>query len=235
MGSRQRAARHRAQIVGPGFALAAQQGVEPDCQQLRSIDLGRHLAAYCVDRVGTGQRCCQPVNADPLGRTHVTVADVEQINGASCVLACLESILRDIGDSRSQSDLFNQFPCECSAHCDDRGDGAVSRRHIPSLLLALDLGNEVRFGPALALLPEVARILDIGGFILLATRYDADGRRETHCVRVASIALGQCLVVMDPRPETLNPSTWSWAEFEQRECDAIAIWSSSTHPSRRAA
>ena len=31
------------------------------------IDLGCSLAAYWVDFGGTGQRCCRPVNADPLG------------------------------------------------------------------------------------------------------------------------------------------------------------------------
>lgn len=41
-------------------------GVEPDYQQLSSIDLGCHLAAYFGRRVGAGQRCCQPANADPL-------------------------------------------------------------------------------------------------------------------------------------------------------------------------
>jgi GNAT superfamily N-acetyltransferase len=37
------------------------------CQQLGPIDLGCCLAAYCVCRVGSGQRCCWPLNADPLG------------------------------------------------------------------------------------------------------------------------------------------------------------------------
>jgi len=52
--------------VGSGGGLDEDQGVEPDCQQLGSIDLGCRLAAYCGVRVGASQRCCQPVNADPL-------------------------------------------------------------------------------------------------------------------------------------------------------------------------
>jgi len=38
-----------------------------DQQQLGSIDLGCRLAAYFERRVGSGQRCCWPLNADPLG------------------------------------------------------------------------------------------------------------------------------------------------------------------------
>jgi len=37
---------------------AAQQGTEPYCHQLDSIDLWRHLAAYLGGRVGASQRCC---------------------------------------------------------------------------------------------------------------------------------------------------------------------------------
>jgi len=53
--------------VARWLARAAQQGAAADQRQLRSIDLGSHLAAYCLGRVGSGQRCCWPVNADPLG------------------------------------------------------------------------------------------------------------------------------------------------------------------------
>lgn len=49
------------------IANSRQQGVEPDCQQLGSIDLGCHLAAYFEGRIGSGQHCCRPLSASPLG------------------------------------------------------------------------------------------------------------------------------------------------------------------------
>jgi len=55
------------QVPWPGKP-AAQQGVAADQQQFASIDLGCRLAAYSCGRVGLGQRCCWPLNADPLGR-----------------------------------------------------------------------------------------------------------------------------------------------------------------------
>jgi hypothetical protein len=60
----------------PRWLNAAQQGVEPDCQQLASIDLGCRLAAYWVGRVGSGQRCCWPLNADPLARPREAIAGI---------------------------------------------------------------------------------------------------------------------------------------------------------------
>jgi hypothetical protein len=48
------------------YAAAAQQAVAADQQQRDSIDLAYRLAAYCVGMVGSGQRCCWPLNADPL-------------------------------------------------------------------------------------------------------------------------------------------------------------------------
>ena len=53
--------------VSRSLVRAAQQGVAADHQQLGSIDLGCCLAAYLGDRVGSGRRCCWPLNADPLG------------------------------------------------------------------------------------------------------------------------------------------------------------------------
>jgi|LGOV01.1.fsa_nt_gb hypothetical protein len=50
-------------------SLAAQQGVEPYRQQLVSSERGAALAAYFECLGGAGQRCCQPVNADPF-RVH---------------------------------------------------------------------------------------------------------------------------------------------------------------------
>jgi hypothetical protein len=47
------------------YAAAAQQAVAVGQQQLDSIDLAYRLAAYYVGRVGSGQRCCWPLNADP--------------------------------------------------------------------------------------------------------------------------------------------------------------------------
>jgi hypothetical protein len=44
-----------------------QQRVAADHQQLGSIDLGCRLAAYFESRIGSGQRCCWPLNAGPLG------------------------------------------------------------------------------------------------------------------------------------------------------------------------
>lgn len=38
-----------------------------DQQQLGLIDPGCRLAAYCVDGIGSGQRCCPQLNAGPLG------------------------------------------------------------------------------------------------------------------------------------------------------------------------
>jgi RimJ/RimL family protein N-acetyltransferase len=40
--------------------------LQTDQQQLGSVDLGCNLAAYFWGRVGSGQRCCWPLNADPL-------------------------------------------------------------------------------------------------------------------------------------------------------------------------
>jgi hypothetical protein len=50
--------------------------VAADQQQLGSIDLGCSLAAYCFGRDGTGQRCCWPLNADPLGRAEPLLTPV---------------------------------------------------------------------------------------------------------------------------------------------------------------
>jgi hypothetical protein len=73
--------------------FAAQQAVEPDCQQLGSIDPGCHLAAYSVGRVEAGQRCCQPLNADPLGgeidpMQIVTHTPLVSLAGLIAVLGC---------------------------------------------------------------------------------------------------------------------------------------------------
>jgi hypothetical protein len=46
---------------------AAQQAVAADQQQLVPIGLGCRLAAYLRTRSGSSQRCCWPLNADPLG------------------------------------------------------------------------------------------------------------------------------------------------------------------------
>jgi hypothetical protein len=43
--------------------------LQTDHQQLSSIDLGCRLAAYFWGWVGSGQRFCWPLNADPLGVT----------------------------------------------------------------------------------------------------------------------------------------------------------------------
>ena len=51
--------------------VRAAQGVEPCCQQPGSIDLWRDQAADSLDKVGSCQRCCQPVDADPLYVTSV--------------------------------------------------------------------------------------------------------------------------------------------------------------------
>jgi len=54
---------------------AAQQSVAANQQQLGSIDVGCRLAAYSVGRVGPGQCCCWPLNADPLGRKNIDSLD----------------------------------------------------------------------------------------------------------------------------------------------------------------
>ena len=149
----------------------------------------------------------------------MTVTDVEQFNGASCVPACLESILADLGRPESQTELFNRFPLECSEGRNDRPDGTVSLRHIPSLLLGLNLGNHVRFGPASSVLPEVLHILETGGFILLATR-----AQDIHCVRVASAVLNESIDVMDPSPNATNPCRWSWNDLIEKQAWVVAIW-----------
>jgi len=41
--------------------------LQTDRQQPGLIDLGCRRAAYSGGRVGIGQRCCWPLNADPLG------------------------------------------------------------------------------------------------------------------------------------------------------------------------
>jgi len=53
--------------VAAGGGLDEDEGVAADHQQLGSIDLGCRLAAYWVGGIGSGQRCCWPLNADPLG------------------------------------------------------------------------------------------------------------------------------------------------------------------------
>jgi len=56
-------------LIDPLPRAAVQQGVAADHQQqLGSIDLGRCLAASLGGKIGSGQPCCWPLNADPLGR-----------------------------------------------------------------------------------------------------------------------------------------------------------------------
>ena len=47
--------------------LPLNDALQADHQQLEPIDLDCSLAAYCVGRVASGQRCCWPLNADLLG------------------------------------------------------------------------------------------------------------------------------------------------------------------------
>jgi hypothetical protein len=52
----------------PPKVIAVQQGATADQQQLGSIDLGYHLAAYFMDGIEFGRRCFWPLNADPFVR-----------------------------------------------------------------------------------------------------------------------------------------------------------------------
>jgi hypothetical protein len=49
----------------PLLTNAAEQGVAADHRSLSPIDLGCRLAANWVGRIGSSQRCCWRLNADP--------------------------------------------------------------------------------------------------------------------------------------------------------------------------
>ena len=70
------AAPTRTPISGSGFAARepSNKALQTDQQQPSQIDLGCNLAAYSVLRIGSGQRCCWPLNADPLDRIRVSHA-----------------------------------------------------------------------------------------------------------------------------------------------------------------
>ena len=95
--------------------------------KVRSISLGRHLAAYCVGRVGSGQRCRWPLNADPfcdLGRN------------IFCAEECMTRLADFVG-SQSMAELYDRYWVPAALYVFARG---LANRVQPGTHV-LDLGT----------------------------------------------------------------------------------------------
>lgn len=154
------------------------------------------------------------------------VTVVRQTTPWNCVLACIESILRDRGVELTQADLIERFPHEC---CKGRKDsagnditGAVDVRHLPEMLVRLGLGPNVRTGRAPEMLLETIGTLERGGAILLVANKNLAGAAEHHCVRVVGASPNARVAVMNPS-HPIGSEVWPWEHLAARDCDVIAV------------
>lgn len=151
---------------------------------------------------------------------------VKQLTGATCVLACFESIMADTPfqvERLDQRGIFEKLPYESGDPRYQQGaaEGTVRLLHIPSLALGLGLCSELRFGRASAVLLETQPQFEgSGGFALVVRR--ASGFDAGHCVRVLSMTPGQQLEVMDPTDGQVQ--TWQWSDLARAEYFALVGW-----------
>jgi len=159
--------------------------------------------------------------------------------GPNCVLACLESVSRDLGLEWTQATIIEKFRWECYADREsEQPKGAVTLRHVPSLILGLGLAQELQFGTGIDSLEKLAPALERDdGFLLLAIYegkeydpLDADvthpsAERKLHAVRAIEVVPGKHVAAMDPNPET----RWTnmrrpWSDLAGRAFHVIAGW-----------
>ncbi|MFZ2639842.1 MAG: hypothetical protein WA117_02560 [Verrucomicrobiia bacterium] len=150
---------------------------------------------------------------------------VPQITCYTCVLACLESVLKDQGISFSQEGLIEKFPAACQ-----KGtaiEGAVDFSKLTDLVKELgfncciaDLTKQRVANRFPLLLLEARKQID-GGY-LLATRHWKKGDNQKHCVRLKGVACsGDGIEVMNPNPGVLE--VWSEQDVIDRDCFIIRM------------
>lgn len=94
-------------------------------------------------------------------RSMLPVTEVTQRTGAMCSLACLESVARDLGLDWTQEKIAVTFRYEAYAdRQDEQPIGAVTVRHLPSIVLGMGLAQELRCGTGSDSLEELAPVLE---------------------------------------------------------------------------
>jgi len=159
------------------------------------------------------------------------VSKVKQLNGYTCVLACVESLLLDKGLQTSQEALIELFPIECNKNVQKGGSditGSVNIRDLPDLLKKSGAASKSTFFKGTQGLVQAMRILKLNnkaGGILIVPKKNINGDKEHHCVRLAELHLNSHIMVMDPFLAEKGLQRWEWDHVDKRDCRVgVILW-----------
>jgi ABC-type bacteriocin/lantibiotic exporter with double-glycine peptidase domain len=136
---------------------------------------------------------------------------VKQRTEYHCVLACLESILRDGGEDVTQAQIVERCPDIC--HQGERIEGAVDLDRLEELVQRLDLGEGIA---DLRDWDDINAGLKEHFPVLLVTEMPAN-----HCMLVVGQPDANAVTVMDPVIGAMRDV--SKADFADMRCHSIWI------------